>query len=93
MSAWQAINTWVTFALAIVVVLVLAATLILTLSALMGARRAAEKLADGLEAVQSQTASVPTQLPAINGALSQLLAGLVSVDGHLAGIARAFGIR
>lgn len=93
MSAWQAINTWITFVLAIVVVLVLAATLILTLAALMGARRAAEKLAGGLEAVQSQTASVPTQLPTINGALTTLLAGLQSVDSHLGGIARAFGIR
>jgi uncharacterized protein YyaL (SSP411 family) len=93
MSTWQAINTWVTFALAVVVVLVLAVTLLLTLSALMGARRAAQKLADGLEAVQANTASVPTQLPTINGALGQLRAGLQSVDRHLGGIARAFGIR
>ncbi len=93
MSTWQAINTWITFGLALVVVLVLAATLILTLTALMGARRAAKKLADGLEAVRANTDSVPTQLPAINGALTQLLGGLESVDAHLGGAARAFGIR
>lgn len=93
MSTWQAINTWVTIALAVVVVLVLAVTLLLTLVALRGARRHATDLAAGLEVVQSHTASVPTQLPAINGALVQLLTGLESVDGHLGGAAGAFGLR
>jgi len=93
MSAWQAINTWITFAIALVVVIVLALTLILTLVALRAARRDATSLAGGLEAVQANTNSVPEQLTTINGALVQLLAGLQSVDGHLAGAARAFGLR
>ncbi|GAC1341725.1 MAG: hypothetical protein NVSMB29_12640 [Candidatus Dormibacteria bacterium] len=76
-----------------VVVIVLAVTLILTLVALWGARRAADQLAAGLEAVVENTASVPEQLPTINGALVQLLEGLQSVDGHLGGAARAFGIK
>lgn len=93
MSTWQAINTWVTITLAVVVVLVLATTLLLTLVALQRARRHASRLAEGLEGVQANTASVPTQLPAINGALTQLLAGLESVDAHLGGAAAAFGLR
>jgi energy-coupling factor transporter transmembrane protein EcfT len=93
MSTWQAINTWVTFGVAIVVVIVLAVTLILTLAALRAARGDATKLAGGLEAVVANTDSVPEQLTAINGALVQLLVGLQSVDGHLAGAARAFGLR
>lgn len=93
MSSWQAINTWVTIVLAIVVVIVLAVTLIATLTALRRARRYAEQLAGGLEAVVANTASVPEQIPTINGALAQLLGGLESVDAHLGGAARAFGIR
>lgn len=93
MSTWEAVNTWVTFALAGIVVVVLAITLILTLDALRRARRYAEQLAGGLETVAANTASVPEQLPAINGALQTLLEGLESVDGHLGGAAGAFGLR
>lgn len=93
MSTWQAINTWVTFGLAVVVVIVLAVTLIATLGWLMTGRRAAEQLAGGLETVSQQTESVPQQLPAINGAMVQLRDGLQSVDGHLGGAAAAFGLR
>lgn len=93
MSTWEAINTWVSIVLAVVVVIVLALTLILTAVPLLRARRTARKLADGLEAVVENTASVPEQLPTINGALVQLLEGLQSVDGHLGGAARAFGIK
>jgi hypothetical protein len=93
MSTWQAVNTWITFILAIVVVLVLAVTLIATLAWLMTGRRAAEQLASGLETVSDQTESVPRQLPTINGAMVQLRDGLESVDGHLGGAAGAFGLR
>lgn len=93
MSTWQAINTWITFILAIVVVLVLAVTLISTLAWLMTGRKAAEQLASGLETVSSQTKTVPEQLPAINGAMVQIKDGLTSVDGHLGGAAGAFGLR
>ena len=93
MSSWQAINTWITFILAIVVVIVLAVTLISTLAWLMTGRRAAEQLAAGLETVSQQTATVPEQLPVINGAMTQLRDGLQSIDGHLGGAAGAFGLR
>ena len=93
MSTWQAINTWVTFALAVVVVIALAVTLISVLGWLMTGRRAAEQLAGGLETVAGQTETVPNQLPAINGALVQLRDGLQSTDGHLGGAAGAFGLR
>lgn len=92
MSSWQAINTWITFVLAVAVVIVLAVTLISTLGWLMTGRRAAEQLAGGLEIVVDQTKTVPDQLPAINGALVQLNEGLKSVDGHLGGAAEAFGL-
>ena len=93
MSTWQAINTWITFILAIVVVLVLAVTLISTLFWLMTGRRAAVQLASGLETVSRQTESVPRQLPAINEAMVQLRDGLQSVDSHLGGAAGAFGLK
>lgn len=93
MSTWQAVNTWITFILAVVVVLVLAVTLISTLAWLMIGRRAAEQLAGGLEAVSQQTETVPKQLPTINEAMVQLRDGLQSVDGHLGGAAGAFGLR
>ncbi|HET9051511.1 MAG TPA: hypothetical protein VFO60_07385 [Candidatus Dormibacteraeota bacterium] len=92
MSTWQAVNTWTTFVVAVAVVLVLAVTLVLTLAALRSARRTAGQLAAGLEAVAANTTRVPEQLPTINGALSQLAAGLSSVDGHLGGAAAAFGL-
>ncbi|MHB8718272.1 MAG: hypothetical protein ACYDAC_05175 [Candidatus Dormibacteria bacterium] len=92
MSTWQAINTWITFALALAVVIVLALTLIATVVWLGRGRRDAEKLAAGLEAVAANTRSVPEQLPTINGALVQLRDGLTSVDGHLGGAAAAFGL-
>ncbi len=93
MSTWQAINTWVTVGIALVVVLVLAATLLLTLGALMRAARYARQLAGGLEVVQSNTASVPAQLPVINSTLVQVRDGVDSVDRHLGGVAGAFGLR
>lgn len=92
MSSWQAINTWITFVVAVAVVVVLAVTLISTLGWLMTGRRAAAQLAGGLEVVADQTKTVPDQLPAINGALVQLHEGLQSVDGHLGGAAEAFGL-
>lgn len=92
MSTWQAVNTWITFVLAIAVVVVLAVTLILTLAALRKARRHAEALASGLEMVVQNTASVPQQLSTINGALVRLLEGLRSVDAHITAAGRTFGL-
>ena len=83
--------TALTIVLAVVYVLVLAVTLILVTFHLMRAARLAETLASGLEKVDEQTAKVPEYLPTINGALVKLLAGLKSVDGHLAAIAHVAG--
>jgi hypothetical protein len=93
MSTWQAINTWVTFVVAAAVVVVLAVTLLLTLRSLSAARRTAGRLAAGLEAVAQNTATVPEQLPAINGALTTLVEHLGRVDANLKGSARSFGLR
>jgi len=85
------ILTLVTIALAVVYVLVLAVTLILVAYHLLRAARLATTLAEGLEKVDEQTAKLPEYLPTINGALVKLLAGLVSVDGHLGAIAHVAG--
>lgn len=84
--------TWISIALAVVIVVVLAVTLIATAYHLTRAASAAEKLAGGLEVVGSQTAKLPEYLPTINGALVQLLGGLRSVDGHFAGLAHEAGL-
>ncbi len=84
--------TWITFALAIVYVAVLAITLILAALHLLRAARLARRLAGGLETVDEQTAKLPQYLTTINGALTQLLAGLRSVDGHYANLAKRAGL-
>lgn len=84
--------TWITIVLAVVYVLVLAATLLLVLFYLLRAARIAEQLATGLETVDRQTARVPEYLTTINGALGRLLTGLRSVDGHYANVARRAGL-
>ena len=84
--------TWITIALAVVYVLVLAVTLITVAFFVLRAARTAEKLASGLEAVDTQTRQLPAHLTTINGALVQLRDGLVEVDGHLASVARAAGL-
>ena len=84
--------TWITFALASVYVLVLAVTLISVAFFVLRAARTSERLAAGLEKVDAQTAELPGHLTSINGALVKLRDGLLSVDGHLAGVARAAGL-
>ncbi len=84
--------TWITIGVALVYVLVLAVTLILVAFHLLRAARLAERLAGGLETVDKQTAKLPEYLTTINGALTQLLGGLRSVDGHYATLARRSGL-
>lgn len=84
--------TWISIALAAVYVLVLAVTLLLVAFYVLRAARTAEKLAGGLEVVGSQTSRLPAHLTTVNGALVQLRDGLLSVDGHLARVARAAGL-
>lgn len=84
--------TWISIVLAAVYVLVLAVTLITVAFFVLRAAATAEKLAGGLEAVDSQTKKLPEYMKTINGAMGQLDSGLVSVDGHLANVARAAGL-
>lgn len=85
--------TVVSIVLAVVYVLVLAVTLILTAFRLTRAAGHAEKLAAGLAAVDGNTTRLPEYLTTINDALVKLLGGLRSVDGHLLTIARAAGYK
>ena len=85
--------TVISIVLAVVYVLVLAVTLILTAFFLLRAARRARTLAGGLEAVNANTTKLPAYLTTINGALVHLLGGLRSVDGHLLTIARAAGYK
>lgn len=75
-----------------VVVLVLVAYLTLILVALRRARASVAAIADGLEAVQRQSAPLPEHLTTINGGLSALLQGLRGADGHLARVASLLGL-
>ena len=84
--------TWVTIALALVYVLVLAVTLTLVAYHLARGAAYAQKLAAGLEAVDGQTAELPSYLTTINGAMVQLKAGLLSVNEHFGRLAKAAGL-
>ncbi|HEY8677061.1 MAG TPA: hypothetical protein VIN39_00310 [Candidatus Dormibacteraeota bacterium] len=84
--------TWITIALAVVYVVVLAVTLILTAYHLLRGAGFAEKLAGGLEAVDTQTRELPGYISTINGAMLQLRGGLKSVDGHFERLAKAAGL-
>lgn len=79
--------TLVTVAL---VVVALAGYLILIAVALTRARKSVIAIADGLEVVAGHAGPLPERLVTINGALSSLLDGLRSADGHLTRAARVF---
>ena len=72
------------------VVVALAGYLIAIAWALVHARRSVAAIADGLEAVAGHTQPLPEKLTTINGALSQLLAGLQAADRHLGRVATVF---
>ena len=72
------------------VVLALAGYLIAIALALVSARRSVAAIADGLEAVAGHTQPLPEKLTTINGALTQLLAGLQAADRHLGRVATVF---
>ena len=72
------------------VVAVLVVYLVLIIVALRRAGNHLEKLAGGLQKIASDTAPLPEKLGTINGALSQLHGGLLSVDKHLVDIAKVF---
>ncbi len=72
------------------VVVVLVIYLILIIIALRRAGTHLENLAGGLQKIADDTAPLPDKLGTINGALTQLHGGLVSVDNHLIQIAKVF---
>ena len=72
------------------VVLALAGYLSAIAVALTSARKSVAAIADGLEAVQGHTMPLPSKLTTINTALTQLLAGLRTADGHLGRAANVF---
>jgi hypothetical protein len=83
--------TWITLAVVLIVVLALVYYLVGIIIALRNAGRNLYQLADGLDAIVGHTAPLEGKLGTINGALGQLLSGLLSVNGHLAAVARLLG--
>jgi hypothetical protein len=70
------------------IVLVLVVYLLAIIFALWGAGTNLKKLAGGLTAIRDNTAPLSKDIPTINGALSTLLSGLLSVNGNLAAIVK-----
>ncbi len=85
------ILTYITLAVVLIVVLALVGYLVGIIIALRNAGRNLEQLAGGLDAIVKHTEPLPEKLGTINGALGQLLSGLLSVNGHLAAVARLLG--
>lgn len=83
--------TYVTLAVVLVVVLALVYYLVTIIIALRNASRNLDQLAQGLDAIAKHTEPLEAKLGTINGALGQLLSGLLSVNGHLAAVARLLG--
>ena len=76
--------------LAIVVIVVLALVFYL-LGIIMALRRASQnlqQLAGGLDAIVKDTQPLPEKMTTINGALQQLLTGLLAVNSDLAAVAQ-----
>ena len=84
--------TRLTLGLVAVVVAVLAGHLILIAASLIRTNRNLAKLVGGLEAIRDQTAPLGADLTAINETAVALRDGLVAVDEHLRGIAKALGV-
>jgi hypothetical protein len=79
--------TYLTVAVVLIVVLALVVYLLGIIIALRRANQNLNQLADGLELIIKDTQPLSGKLETINAALSQLLSGLLAVDGHLAAVA------
>lgn len=86
-----AVLFYISLAVVAVVVLVLVVYLLGIIFALRHAGSNLQQLAGGLEAIAGHTQPLPEKVETINGALGQLLTGLLAVDGDLASVARLFG--
>ncbi|MBI4672592.1 MAG: hypothetical protein HY741_13115 [Chloroflexi bacterium] len=73
---------------ALIVVLALVYFLARIILALRGANRNLYQLADGLVKIEQDTQPLEGKLGTINGALGQLLTGLLSVNAHLASVVK-----
>ncbi len=82
---------YITLVAVLIVVLALVVYLLGIIIALRNANRNLTQLAGGLSQVMRDTQPLPSKLATINGALGQLLDGLLAVDGHLAAVARLLG--
>ena len=82
---------YISLAVVLIVVAVLVLYLLGIIIALGRARRNLYQLAGGLDAIVKDTQPLTDKLSTINGALGQLLAGLLAVDGDLAAVAKLFG--
>ena len=82
---------YISLVVVLVVVLALVVYLLGIILALRRASRNLYQLADGLDAIVKDTQPLPEKLSTINGALGQLLDGLLAVDGDLAAVAKLFG--
>ena len=78
----------ITLIVVLVVVLALVVYLLGIIVALRGANRNLYQLAGGLDQIVKDTQPLPSKLGAINGALGQLLGGLLAVEGDLATVAQ-----
>ncbi|HEV2109118.1 MAG TPA: hypothetical protein VGR16_12715 [Thermomicrobiales bacterium] len=78
--------TRLTLGLVAVIVVVLAGYLVLIALSLLRANRNLDKLAGGLEAVRDNTASLGSDISAINAAAATLNDGLSRIGSHLKGV-------
>lgn len=79
---------YLTLIATLIVVLALLYYLVRIILALRGANRNLYQLADGLVKIEQDTQPLESKLNTINGALAQLLAGLLSVNAHLASVVK-----
>lgn len=82
---------YISLVVVLIVVLALVIYLVLIIKALRGASSNLYELAGGLDQIVKDTQPLPEKLTTINGALGQLLTGLLSVNGHLAAVAHLLG--
>jgi hypothetical protein len=83
--------TTITLLVVLLVVLLLVWYLVRIILALRRASENLGQLAQGLEKIAVDSDPLPEKLTTINGALEKLLQGLLSVNGHLAAVARLLG--
>jgi uncharacterized phage infection (PIP) family protein YhgE len=80
--------SYITLAVVLIVVVALVVYLLLIIRALRGANQNLNQLADGLNQIVQDTGPLPQKMETINGALGQLLQGLLAANEHLAAVAR-----